>query len=433
MSTFKQTTTELHTHLLSMLSADGFVNLLRKYYPITDDALSNPYLSEEIKEDLQKYYSYTPDELSQIVTIHTPVKPPITMHEFFVARRDLLCIFSGLTEVYSFLDMLVLVYDLNKDEEIKNHFYKLYKNGTEKDKDLVQWLVYSEYLNLALEELINQGVEYVEISYANLPTIRNLYIKKEIADKIECRFMLCTNRDNIAFHVGQKTGKAKKVYTYANHAVKALKAGLEWSHEEALSESLSNKQKNIVGFDIMGQETPFSDPELSRSPESERSFYNKLKIILDVLQNDYKDTNKMNTFRIHGGEVPGTDDNILQTLIMLDELAPISPLGHIPPPEIRIGHGVYFKDTQEYFDLLRKYKVIIEINATSNEKLGNIQDITDIRYQRYLAENIPIVIATDGHGLYDTTIVNEDKKALSVVGNDFTKIQNSEKKFLSTR
>jgi adenosine deaminase len=118
---------------------------------------------------------------------------------------------------------------------------------------------------------------------------------------------------------------------------------------------------------------------------------------------------------------------------MLDELAPISPLGHIPPPEIRIGHGVYFKDTQEYFDLLRKYKVIIEINATSNEKLGNIQDITDIRYQRYLAENIPIVIATDGHGLYDTTIVNEDKKALSVVGNDFTKIQNSEKKFLSTR
>ncbi len=433
--TTTQTVTELHTHLLSMLSADGFIKLLTEYYPVIEDALSNTHLSNELKEDLKDYYSYTPDELKKMVTIYTPVKPPITMHEFFVARRDLLTMFSGLTEVYTFQDILVLVYNFNKNEEIKNHFHKLYKSRTENDRDLVQWLIYSEYLNLALEELIHQGVKYVEISYANLPTIKNLYIKQSIRDQIECRFMLCTNRDNIAFHINPelKSRKERKAYTFQKHAATTLKSGLEWSHQESLSDTLNDKQRNIIGFDIMGQETPFSDPELSRSPDSERSFYNKLKIIIEVLQEDYKETNIMNTFRIHGGEVPGTDDNIFETLTMLDELAPLSPLGIIPPPEIRIGHGVYFKDTKEYFDLLRKYKVIVEINASSNIKLGNITDINDIRYQRYLDEGITIVIATDGHGLYDTTIIKEDQKAVSAVGNGFQKIQDDEQAFLRTR
>lgn len=413
-----QTRTELHTHLLSLLSADKFLILLKNYYPIIREALKNPNISDNTKIPLIEFYNLQREEMKQRLTIYNPIDSSQTMSDFFKPRRTLLSVFSSLTKEYPFLKMLELVKNTSSSPEIKNHFFNLYISGSLSEKELVDGLIYSEYINMSLEELINQGVKYVEISYSNLPIIKNIYIKKEIQEQIECRFMLCTNRDNIAFHFQpeKKSRKERKVYTFMNDAVPSLKSGLEWSHKKNLADTLRGSQKNIIGFDIMGQENPFRDTELSRSTTSEVSFYNKLKLILEVLQNDYKETGKLNTFRIHGGEVPGTEDNIFHTLVMLNELAPISPLGTIPPPEIRVGHGVYFKDIPEYFELLRKLQVIIEINATSNIKLGNILRVTDIRYQRYLEEEIPIVIATDGHGLYDTTITKEDEQASSILG-----------------
>ena len=154
----------------------------------------------------------------------------------------------------------------------------------------------------------------------------------------------------------------------------------------------------------MGQELPFRDAELSRNPDSEVSFYNKLKIIIDILQNDYKSNHKMNTFRIHGGEVPGTENNILHTLTMLKELAPLSPLGFIPPPEIRIGHAVHFVDTPEYFDLLRKFGVIVEINATSNK---NISSNKKVKIQIEISkENRTIRITDNGIGMTKEDLEN---------------------------
>ena len=43
----------------------------------------------------------------------------------------------------------------------------------------------------------------------------------------------------------------------------------------------------------------------------------------------------------------------------------------------------------------------------------------EIKYKRYLEEGIPIVIATDGHGLYGTHVVVEDAIAQSQLGEDF--------------
>ena len=56
---------------------------------------------------------------------------------------------------------------------ISNSAYELIN---ECEKELVDGLIYSEYINMALEELIKQGVKYVEISYSNLPIIKNIYI-----------------------------------------------------------------------------------------------------------------------------------------------------------------------------------------------------------------------------------------------------------------
>ena len=51
---------------------------------------------------------------------------------------------------------------------------------------------------------------------------------------------------------------------------------------------------------------------------------------------------------------------------------------------------------------------IIEINATSNYALDNIDKFSDIPYDYYLDNGIPIVICSDGHGLYDTNKYTED-------------------------
>ncbi len=416
-----QTRTELHTHLLSLLSADKFLILLKNYYPIIRDVLRNPTIKDTIKLPIIELYNLPLDELKKRLTIYNPIDNTQTMSDFFIPRRTLLSVYSSLINEYPFLKMLELTKNTSSSKEIQNHFFNLYLEKSLNEKDLVNGLIYSEYINMSLEELINQGVKYVEISYSNLPIIRNIYIKKEIREQIDCRFMLCTNRENIAFHFEpeKKSKKERKKYTFKKDAAPSLKSGLEWSHREALIDTLDGKQKNIIGFDIMGQETPLRDQELSRDPNSEVSFYNKLKIILEILQEDYQETGIMTTFRIHGGETPNTDDNIFNTLTMLKELAPLSPLKQIPPPEIRIGHGVYFKDTKKYFELLKSLNVIVEINSTSNIKLGNVARITDIRYKRYLEEGIPIVIATDGHGLYDTTKINEDNNAKAVLGDYF--------------
>lgn len=440
MSNYKmfdtQTRTELHTHFLSLLSGDGFLILLKNYYPVIKDALRNPNVPSSATNILMDVENLTIEELKKKLTIYDTLDRTVeTMSTFFKNRRELLAVFQILVKEYPFLKILDMVKHTSSSPEIKKHYFDLYCSKTLSDRDLVNGLIFSEYINMALQELINQGVKYVEISYSNLTIIQSLYLKKEIRDQIECRFMLCTNRENLAFIADPESAprKERKKYTYQKDSAPSLRKGLEWSDERILADTLEGSQTCIVGFDIMGQENKLRTEEKDRDPNNPDGFINKLKIILKVLQEDYQKTGRMNTFRIHGGEVPGTEDNIFHTLTMLKELVPISPLGTIPPPEIRIGHGVFFRDIPEYFDLLREMQVIIEINASSNIKLGNILRVTDIRYQRYLEEGIPIVISTDGHGLYDTTIEEENEKAKSVVGPYFDIVLATDEYLLGTK
>ena len=80
----------------------------------------------------------------------------------------------------------------------------------------------------------------------------------------------------------------------------------------------------------------------------------------------------------------------------------------LPPPELRIGHGIYFEKNDNYIKRLKDFGAIIEINASSNIALNNIDNFSLLPYDYYLKNGIPIVISTDGHGLYDTNIKIED-------------------------
>ena len=82
--------------------------------------------------------------------------------------------------------------------------------------------------------------------------------------------------------------------------------------------------------------------------------------------------------------------------------------GIIPPPRIRIGHGVNIQYNPELVRLIHKYDVVVEINASSNYALGNIDSIDDIPLDFYKKNGIKYVISTDGGGVYSTSILQEE-------------------------
>jgi len=270
-----------------------------------------------------------------------------------------------------------------------NNDKKINKNKS----DRVFQCVYSDYLNRSLIELINMNCKYVEVSYSNYRTISLLKIDSQLQEKIKCKFLLSTERD-------RRVRQMK-------YCVNELKEGL--------------KKGFIVGVDIMGKELPLTDNEKKYAKNSySRSFKRKLEMLVDVLKDD---SNGVNTLRIHSGESKislGNTEWILETLLEIKEKHNLSnPLHEIlPPPEIRIGHGVYFdKENTKYVEMLKKLGVIVEINASSNFALKNIDSHNALPYDFYLKNGISIVLSTDGHGLYDTSLTKESDIARQNSGN----------------
>ena len=355
------THSELHTHFMGMLSFSGLLELLYEIYKP-----SYPGFPINSKGDLDFKYPVTRLR-----------RPTAKIH-------DQLAVTNGVSVPYSDLDLLyknrnALLADLAQ-------FVSGYPPKTPQyNKALKE--IYTIYLNLALNELIEQGVEYVEISYANIGRIKHMleHVDPYIRENIDFKFLLCTNR-------------ARAVDDLRND-INSIRSSL--------------KSDSAVGFDFMGIELPFNrnedDPDDEPS-NSINSFKKKLSMVITLLHDFPK-----STLRIHAGENYFSRGNPLATLQKIDEIARENGL-QIPPPEIRLGHAIYFIDCQEYRDLLKKYKCIIEINATSNLALSNVDEPEEISYNYYLGHGIPVVISSDGGGVYDTTIQDEDIIARKIAG-----------------
>lgn len=357
----EQTKTELHTHLMGMMTAEGFVDFLSNYldciyWPISD-TISHATQTIPTKSIL--------DDKEALNTLRIPNGQQVdyfTLDDRYATRTELL-------KLAAFTTTSKLI------EEVGDNYPSL--TPDEKRKIFTQEAeitVYNDYINRSLQELVNQNVKYVEISYSNPRRIESFELSPKLQDKITCKFLLSTDRSRSIRNIKQ--------------SVKGLKKLLA--------------QGSSVGIDIMGQERPFSIEELDY--QNSKSFQRKLEILFDeLLQHDNT------TLRIHSGEIP-TPDNTLITLRMIDRIADKKGIT-IPPPEIRIGHGLHFNPSEDYVNLLKRFHCIVELNASSNFGLSNIKDYSEVPYSYYLEHHIPIVIATDGHGLYDTTIIKEDSIA----------------------
>ena len=357
----EQTKTELHTHLMGMMTAEGFVDFLSQYldciyWPI-NEPISNATQTVPIASILNDK-----DALNSLRIPHGEQVDYFTLDDRYSTRTELLKLAAHTT--------FSKLYDMLEDN---------YPNVSNEDKRKIitqqaETTVYNDYINRSLQELVNQNVKYVEISYSNPRRIASFQISQNLQDKITCKFLLSTDRSRSTRNMKQSAKSLKKILT----------------------------QGTSVGVDVMGQERPFSIEELDYN--NSRSFQRKLEILFDELL-QYDNT----TLRIHSGEIPAPN-NTLITLRMIDQIATKKGIV-IKTPEIKVGHGLHFNPSEDYVNLLKKFHCIVELNASSNFGLKNIKDYNEIPYSYYLENDIPVVISTDGHGLYDTTIKEEDSIA----------------------
>ncbi len=344
-SRFKQTKTELHTHLMGMLSAKEFLQLLVKYsnyiyWPINKTENEN---SEYIE------FKYLLDNKNAIEAISIPLGKKVPYDK-------------GLNNLY------------RNRSELLAFIIKQFASKHNISEKTAQQVIYNDYFNRCLKELIDNGVQYAEISFANEDLINCFKQNDETKGKLKYTFLLCTQRVN---KIGAST-----------------KEKIKRAYENGIA----------IGFDFMGMETPLDDDELKET--GRKSYYKKLNSVLEVLVKCPK-----SVLRIHSGEAFGTEENSEKIFKIIDKIKLDNGYKDFPPPELRIGHGIHYKKNDYYYDFLKKNNVIIEINAVSNNSLSNINSIEELPYIDYLEHGIPIVVSTDGHGAYSTSIVIEDKIA----------------------
>lgn len=344
-SMFGQTRTELHTHLMGMLTANEFLKLLAKY--------SN-YLYWPINK--------TEDENSEYVNSALLINNQAAIRAISIPDNEIRPYEKGLKELYR-----------NRGELMKFVVKKFaVVNGL--DEDIAQYIIYNDYFNRGIKELIEQGVKYTEISFSDEDIIEHLKLDEKLKDKINYSFLLCTRRYS---KVGPSVQEKIK---------RACQKG------------------DAVGFDFMGFETPIDEEELRKT--GRKSWYRKLESVLEVLR-----LFPNSVLRIHSGEAVGTEENSEKLFRIIDEIKRDRGYDDFPPPELRIGHGVHYVKTDYYYDFLVKNHAIVEINSTSNIKLSNIKSFSELPYIDYLKHGIPIALSTDGHGAYDTKVIFEDKIA----------------------
>ena len=140
--------------------------------------------------------------------------------------------------------------------------------------------------------------------------------------------------------------------------------------------------------------------------------------------------------RIHAGENDSLPDNVLNSILTVDEARAESQNF----PHMRIGHGLYTanlntKKGQELLRLIKENKVDLEFQITSNVRLNNLSSLDNHPLKQYLEAGIYCVQGTDGGALYGTDSIDEQlslERMLELDFEDMKKMKASEDVILET-
>lgn len=128
--------------------------------------------------------------------------------------------------------------------------------------------------------------------------------------------------------------------------------------------------------------------------------------------------------RVHAGENPANPENVRVALDCVEGTG----------VQFRIGHGLFGVDDAT-LDRLRASNAIVEFNLNSNFALNNIQNSAGAPIRRYVRHGVPVVLGTDGYGIYQTD-ASLEARAAALCGleePDFAHIRATEADYLHKR
>ena len=378
--------TELHTHFMEMLTGEQFLKVLFRFVKRIPVDVNGRLIGHTIDEDGQKV------DFEKCIAD-------------FINKDDVIAWKKIASELSIPVKGQGTFADLSASNAKRNNLIDYVARelrGTITDDKItlgeIKKTIYYFMLCDSLELLEKMGIKYVELSYSNDSTIRKILeygAIKGFPKGIEFRFLLSANRQRF------------NNYAYVRETKKNLRTMME--------------KGMIAGFDLMGEELPLSENDKNfGDPCSFASFtYYALGLL-----NKYPNS----IYRLHMGENRSSLINPVTSLEIIHKA--VGELGiKVPPPQIRIGHGVFFDriNASRYEELLKMYQVIVEINASSNYGLGNVEDMKEIPYNWYKDRDIPFVIATDGGGAHLTDPIQEATIAMGNGGDTITYIKDTER------
>lgn len=396
--------TELHTHFMEVLNGEDFLNVVLPYIEAVGfdengnliktfptSSVDPRYLDEDAVF-VWKYSNKILKDKALLEKLAMELSLPVDKQVSFLEINRVLTKRTALVDLagYNIARNDILALDYNT----RNLVGQISKKRADAKVE-----VYVEILKKCLEVLKKDGIKYVEFSYSNPGTIKKIMEALNYYEHpdIKFSFLLSENRNRKGSDFCENYVVNKTNYEFEK---KRNKASVECNLKKLL------KLRYVKGFDLMGAETEILPKDNEKDSIGADSLYDKLAAVLRVL-NSFNDDEIV--CRLHAGEMVEAKDlssNPEKTLEIIDQIAHYENL-LIPPPSIRIGHGLHINQNERYLELLKKFKVTVEINASSNFALGNIKNMKDIPYKWYVRNNIPVVLGTDGGGFYLTTGMDE--------------------------
>jgi ADP-ribose pyrophosphatase YjhB (NUDIX family) len=184
---------------------------------------------------------------------------------------------------------------------------------------------------------------------------------------------------------------------------------LEWDLDAIDRLCRLARSRYIVGVDFMGHET-----------NSTRAFARQLREVavrMGRLRPGF-------VVRVHAGENPAHPENVR---VAVECVAGTGA-------RLRIGHGLFGADDAT-LALLKSVGAIVEFNLNSNFALNNVQSARDVPLRRYLAAGVPVVLGTDGYGIYQTSAELEARAGAlcGLTARDLAAIRDTEARYVRER
>lgn len=353
--------TELHTHLIEILPSSKFLDFIEKFNgKVKIDSEGNINFTEGTDFSVSDIKNL-PNLYNNIIKqLEIPVDRVGDFNELEKKVENRTRLLLGVSDLFA-------------------------KNSGYDDFNEARVLVTKILLHDSLVYLRDNNVKYVEISHSNVKVINR------ILETLDTEFFEHIAGINFRFLFSSSRLKSAKDFRQCGRYL-----------EDALD------MQSVVGFDLMGLESKFSDEDLN--PNAKDSLYRKLSPIVLTLSK-YNNT----VLRLHSGEFADTEENTEQLLEIISLIEKDNQI-KLPPPEIRIGHGLHITKNPKLVELLKKYNCVVEINASSNFALSNVADLSEIPYQFYIDNGIRVVLSTDGGGFYRTSPEQERFIAKTFVG-----------------